>query len=255
MKFRLLLPLLGLLGTISGRAADSADTSASQPPVTDTIQVTARYHEVLTRPEYQDIEEPGVDSHFKDWISQWIAQLEAKFGQFKYANEMPAVTSLLMVLLVALSVAGLIYIMVRLTRRRASMEAEFPTDFPGQKTFRPPEFYDKEIGEAIGAENWHAAWLAAWRQFLSRLESRRLVEADRTRTNREYLSQLRAQTLPHSADDLLSSLVDSYDRFIYGRKIINESDWKLFHQQIDETALLLHIDDKAAGLRAPQGGA
>jgi len=174
-------------------------------------------------------------------------RLGAKLGQFKYAQEMPRLSSLLLTLMVLFSFAALGYLMVKLSRRRSELETISATGIPGQKTFRPPESYDEEIRRAREAGDWHAAWMAAWRQFLSHLENRQLVETDRTRTNREYLAQLRTMGLPSSALTLLNSLVDAYDRYIYGHKPIAESDWNLFHQQVKEAGLLLHLDDKRLG--------
>lgn len=243
----LIFSALCFLGTMPGRAGEPA-------PITDPAQVTEHYRQVVARPEYREIEEPDVNAHFKEILSQWFTRLGVKIGEFKYAGRMPAFESFLMTLLVGLALAALLYIMVRLTRRRKGMEPEPASEtFPGQKIFRPPEFYDEEIRLAIHAGDWHTAWLTAWRQFLSRLENRNLVEADRTRTNREYLAQLRIQTLPAPALALLTGMVDAYDRFIYGRKFIGEPEWSFFHQQINETALLLHLDDKNAGARAKPG--
>ncbi len=104
------------------------------------------------------------------------------------------------------------------------------------------------------AQDWHAAWLAAWRQFLSRLEHRSLVDADRTRTNREYLAQLRGKALPVPALAVLSGMVDAYDRFIYGRQLIGEQDWNAFHRQIDEAALMLHLQEKRSSTPARSDG-
>jgi hypothetical protein len=232
------------------RADDSPPPGAASAPITDPVLVGKHYREVLVRPQFQETDESPVNTRFEDWLSQWFKQLGAKFGEFKYANRMPAFESLLMTLLVVFSIAILLYIMVRLTRRRSGMEPETDTGISGQKTFRPPEFYDHEIQQALRAGDWHTAWLAEWRQFLSRLEHRHLVEADRTRTNREYLAQLRQKKLPASALALLTGMVDAYDRFIYGRKSIDEPDWNLFHQQIDEAGLLLHLDDKRASAQA-----
>ena len=108
-----------------------------------------------------------------------------------------------------------------------------------------------EIQEAIRASDWQAAWLAVWRQFLFRLENRQLVEADRTRTNHEYLAQLRKRDLPSPALALLIAMVDAYDCFIYGHRPIAESDWHLFHQQVSEAGLLLHLDDKSPRPKPP----
>ena len=246
MRRGLLILAVSLMGIHSLRA----DDVTASTPITDPAQVSQHYREVLARPQFQEVAEPSVNSRIEDWLSQWFRHLGAKFSDFKYASSMPAFESLLMTVLVVFSISILIYIMVRLTRRRGSMEAESDDGISGQKIFRAPEFYDEEIARAIRAGDWHTAWLAAWRQFLSRLEHRHLVDADRTRTNREYLAQLRGKPLPASAFGLLNGMVDAYDRFIYGRKSIGESDWKLFHQQIDEAGLLLHLDDKKVAAQA-----
>jgi len=245
----LILPVIFLLGMMSLRA----DDSAAPAPITDPARVGEHYRQVLARPQFQEGEEPAVNTRFEDWLSQWFKRLGATIGEFKYASRMPAFESLLMTLLVVFSIAVLLYIMARLTRRRGGMEPEPAAGIPGQKAFRSPEFYDEEIHQAVLAGDWHTAWLAAWRQFLSRLEHRHLVEADRTRTNREYLAQLRGKTLPGSALALLTGMVDAYDRFIYGRQSIGEPEWNLFHRQIDEAALLLHLDDKRASTQANRG--
>jgi len=248
---KLILAALLLLGMMPL----PADDSTASAPITDPAQVTQHYHEVLARPQFRDTDESPVNTRLQDWLSQWFKELGARFGEFKYANRMPAFESLLMTLLVAFSISVLLYIMVRLTRRRGGMDMEPDIDIPGQKAFRPPEFYDEEIRQAVAAGDWHMAWLAAWRQFLSRLEHRHLVDADRTRTNREYLAQLRGKSLPGSALALLTGMVDSYDRFIYGRKFIGEPEWTLFHQQIGEAGLLLHLDDKKTREQANRGAA
>ena len=253
----LILPAIFLLGIMSIRAdapaVDSPPPDAAPALITDPVRVGEHYRQVLARPQFQEIDESTVNTRLEDWLSQWFKRLGARFGEFTYTSRMPAFESLLMTLLVVFSSAVLLYIMVRLTRRRGGMEPEPATGIPGQKTFRPPEFYDEEIHQAVRARDWHTAWLAAWRQFLSRLEHCHLVEADRTRTNREYLAQLRGETLPASALALLTGMVDAYDRFIYGRQSISEPEWNLFRRQIDEAALLLHLDDKRASTQANRG--
>jgi hypothetical protein len=253
---RLIFAALLLLGIFSVRAdepdADSPPPNPTAAPITDPAQVAAHYREVLARPQFHEVAGTEINPRIEDMLSQWFKQLGTRIGEFKYASQMPAFESLLMTLLVVLSISALLYIMVRLTRRRRGMEPEPSSGFPGQRTFRPPEAYDEEIEQAIRQGDWHTAWLAAWRQFLSRLEYRNLVEADRTRTNREYLAQLRGKPLPAHALALLTGMVDAYDRFIYGRISIGEPEWVLFHQQIGEAALLLHLEDRKANGPAKQ---
>ncbi len=243
------LVVLGLFSIVL-RADDPASA-----PVTDPVRVGDSYRQMLARPQFQETGETGFNPRLEDWLSQWFKRLGAKIGDFKYASQMHTFESLLMTLLVVFSIAVLFYIMVRLTRRRGGMDAEPSLDHPGAPVSHAPEQYDAEIEQAIRSGDWHTAWLASWRQFLSRLERHHLVEADRTRTNREYLAQLRGKSLPASALALLNGMVDAYDRFIYGRTSIGESEWNQFYRQIDEAALLLHLDDKRSGAPAKEGAA
>jgi hypothetical protein len=236
----LALAALGFLGAVPACADEEAPA-----PVTDPAQVSVHYREILQQPRFQDSGEVDVDERLRDMLEQWFFKLGKDVNQFRYLNRMMQVASMMLTGMVVLCVGGVIYVCVRLYRRRAEFDLDDAAETPGQKSFRPPEFYEKEIQEAIRAGDWHAAWLAAWRQFLSRLESRHLVEADRTRTNREYLAQLRERTLPAPAPALLSALVDAYDRFIYGHRPIAEPDWNLFQRQVGEAGLLLDLDDKS----------
>jgi hypothetical protein len=223
------------------------DPAAASAPVTDPAQVAAHFREVVARPEFQETDEPDANARLRGWLSEWFSRLGTEFGKFEYAREMPRVASLLMTLLVVLSIGGILYTLMRLTRRPAEWRDPVMLDPRGEKTLRAPEFYERELREARSAGDWHAAWLASWRQFLSRLEKGHLVEADRSRTNREYLTQLSAKPLPTTAFALLARMVDAYDNFIYGRRAIGEAEWSSFHQQVNEATLLLHLDEAGPG--------
>jgi len=241
------IAVLGCLGASLVHADDGISASDSQPaPVTDPAQVAVHYHAILQNPEFHDSDDVDVDERFRDMLTQWFFKLGEKISQFKYVSEMSRVASMMLTGMVVLCFVGVIYVIMRVYRRRAEIDLDNAADAPRQKALRPTEGYEMEIQEAIRVGDWHAAWLAAWRQFLSRLENRHLVEADRTRTNREYLAQLRERTLPSPALALLTTMVDAYDRFIYGHRLIAEADWHLFHQQVNEAGLLLHLDDKSS---------
>jgi len=243
------LILAALLALLAPLRAD--DNPATAPAVTDPAQVARHFHEVAARPEFADAGDSSANPRLEDLFSEWFKNLGRRIGEFKYASRMPAFESLLMSLLVAFSLAIVAYIMLRLTRGHHWTRREADSPAVDEQTPRAPETYNAEITRAVETRDWHAAWLAAWRQFLSRLERRSLVEADRTRTNREYLGQLRGQALPATSLVLLTAMVDAYDRAIYGRAPIGEAEWNDFHQQIKEAALLLHLDDRLS----PEPGA
>jgi hypothetical protein len=185
-----------------------------------------------------------VDDALRSWLSRLLARFGQKFEQFQYAQEMPRFASMLMAVFIVTAMAGLIYVSARVLRRRMDPKFLERPEAPAEKVFRPPEFYEEELRRAVAAGNWHAAWLASWRQFLSRLELAQLVAADRSRTNREYLAELRAQPSNAPALPLVTGVVDAYDRFIYGRRAIAEPEWRSFQGQLDEAGLLLHLGDR-----------
>jgi len=250
MRFRLWFILLLLfLGATSGGAF-----APEAKPVTDPELVSAHYRQVAARPEFRDDSQPDVNDTFKKWLAQYFTRLGAKFEEFTYTGQMPRLASFLMTLLVVVALGGLLYTALRLTRGQVQWNQVPSPPGPEEKKLLPPEFYEEELHQAVAARDWHGAWLATWRQLLSRMEKGHLVEPDRTRTNREYLSQLRAHALPHSALALLSETVDTYDRFIYGRQSIAERDWKLFHEQVSEATLLLHLQERNPATMSRTGG-
>lgn len=232
----IVLVVLALAG--AARAEDGA-------PVTDPAAVQQHYREVVARPEFRESAETLADVHWTDWIAQWLRHLVSRFQDFKYAGELSGTARVVVFVLTVLAVAGLVLLLVRLTRRRRDRvvaEAAAPT--PG-RTLLTPRQYEGRLQAALENRDWHGAWLAAWLQFLARLENRHLVEADRSRTNREYLAQLRARPLPSGALPLLVRMVDDYDRVIYGRREIDEAGWSSFRDRIDELTLQLGLRERA----------
>jgi len=230
--------LLGLALTGITRADDGA-------PVTDPVVVQQHYREVVARPEFRETAETLADLRWTDWIAQWLQHLVLRFRDFKYVGQLSGTARVAVIVLTLVAVAGLVLLLVRLTRRRrdrAVAEIEAPT--PG-RTLLTPRQYEKRLQAALENRDWHAAWLAAWLQFLARLENRHLVEADRSRTNREYLAQLRSQPLPSGALPLLVGMVDDYDRVIYGRRPVDEAGWSAFRDRIDELTLQLGLRERA----------
>jgi hypothetical protein len=247
---RLLLILL--LGAAPFWAHGDDQPASSTTPVTDPAVVRQHYEQVLARPEFREPKESAADFHFGDMVTQWLGRLVSQFRDFKYAGQMSGLAWLLVTTMTGLAIVALIYVLVRLSRRKREPADDAAEPPPGKKAFLSPRLYDERLLQAIERRDWHAAWLATWLQFLSRLENRRLVEADRSRTNREYLVQLRAQQLPPSALPLLAGLVDDYDRFIYGLRSIDEPVWRAFRRKIDEAGLMLQLQERSPSSPAPE---
>jgi hypothetical protein len=226
--------------TFAARADDNAP-----PPVTDPALVQQHYREVVSQPEFRETEETLDDVRWSDWITQWVERLVSRFQDLQYAGQLSTAARVLVFALTALTVIALLYLLVRLSRRRRDGDpAADDVPLPG-RTFLSPLQYEARLRGAVESRDWHGAWLAAWLQLLARLENRRLVEADRSRTNREYLAQLRSQSLPTGAMALLAGMVDDYDRFIYGVRPIDEAGWSGFRERIDEVTLMLGLRERA----------
>ncbi len=219
---------------------------AEEQPVTDLATVRQHYHEVAARPEFHEAEETLGDMHWTDWLEQWIRHLVARFQDFRYAGQLSGTARVAVVILTGLAVAGLVWLFIRLTRRRRERGLAAGDDEPARgRTLLTPRHYEQRLRAALEARDWHGAWLAAWLQLLARLENRRLVEPDRSRTNREYLAQLRGQPLPAGALPLLTHMVEDYDCFIYGRRTIDEAGWTAFRERIEEVTLQLGLRERA----------
>ncbi|HSI86790.1 MAG TPA: DUF4129 domain-containing protein, partial [Candidatus Methylacidiphilales bacterium] len=104
----------------------------------------------------------------------------------------------------------------------------------GTRFFAVPESYDPRINQAVTSGAWGEAVLYRWRKFLSALETRDLVKADRTQTNWEYVNQLLRLGPAEPTRELLLDLAKSYDLFIYGETPLSEPDWKSFREHVDE---------------------
>jgi hypothetical protein len=233
--------LAALLLLAPGLRADDSPPA----PVTDPAAVQQQYHAILAQPQFREQEEPLGDLNWGGWISQWLTHLVSSFQDSKYAGQISAVAWLLVIALTVLAITALSYVLVRLSRRIRAGAPDEVEERPHGKALLSPRQYEQRLRRALEQRDWHGAWLAAWLQLLARLENRHLVEADRSRTNREYLAQLRAQALPPAALPLIAQLVDDYDRFIYGLRTIDETGWSAFRRRIDEVTLLLNLRDRA----------
>ncbi len=221
--------------------------------MTDPALVAQHFQQVAARPEFYDAHDTGVNPHLEDLLSEWFQRLGKKMGDFKYASRMPAFESLLMSLLVVLSLAILGYIVFRLTRGRMWTWNEAPSLPRAKRRYARLNTTTKRsrmrLPRATGTRRGSRRG-ASFSPGSSAAGSSRLTAHAPTAS---ISAKLRDQPLPRPALALLTGIVDAYDRFIYGRAAIGETEWNQFHEQIEEAALLLHLDDKRTP--APAQGA
>lgn len=212
--------------------------------MTDPAAVQQHFREVEARAEFHETPETLGDLRWSDWLSQSLKHLVSRFHDFKYFGQLSDTARVIVVVITVAAVAGLIALLVRLSRRRREQSAAQHSELPAGQTLLTPQQYEHRLRQALEERDWRGAWLAAWLQFLARLEHRHLVEADRSRTNREYLTQMQAQALPEGVVAQLVCMVDDYDRFIYGRRPIDEAGWAAFRNHIDELSLALGLRER-----------
>jgi len=234
-----------LLALLAGPLAARAD-DAPGAPVTDPAVVRAHYDQILTRPEFRETDETLADFRWGDWLSDWMKHLVSRFQDFQYAGQFSTAARALVVVMTVVALGGLAFLLVRLSRRRRERTGAQAEAAPAGQKLLSLRQYESRLRRALERQDWHAAWLVAWLQLLARLEHRQLVAADRSRTNREYLAQLRAQRLPDEAFPLLARMVDDYDRVIYGVRPVDEAGWTAFRERIDEVTLMLGLRERAA---------
>jgi hypothetical protein len=225
--------------------AGFAPLGFAQPPetaVTAPDAVRARYLEELTDPAYHDIAPPGLLERLGDWLAHWMTSLDSAFRNFRYAEQLSRFSAFMMWVILVVGLAAVIYWAARLIRsQRLELDASAPRAV-GTRYFSPPESYEPEIERAVLGQDWSTALLFGWRRFLAQLERKELVEADRTRTNWEYLGQLRGKTSHPAAPEILQVLAEQYDRVVYGSAPFGAEDWNRFRRQLDDLTHLLHLN-------------
>jgi hypothetical protein len=243
---------LGLLLGVGGISSTltAANEALAGPPSPqdasidlDPAAISTRYHEILRQPEYQEPTEPDAHAQLRDWLARWFNRVGQDFEHFRYAEEMPRFASMVMTLLGVLAAGTLLYLLVRVGFKKRTADRDLsPDDAPSRA--HGHERGEDDLQRAVTAGDWRRAWLASWREFLHLMERRQLVERDRSRTNHEYLEQLKPGSLPAPALRDIERMVREYDEFIYGDRPVAEDDWKHFQNMAEEAALALHLHEK-----------
>lgn len=219
-----------------------AQTSA-RTPVTNPEQVRTELDRVLAEPEFHQTYAPDIFSQLGQWALSWMDSLQGSMRELGYLDQLSRLSKFVMWAVLLLSIVSLLYWGVKLILNRRQLLEDWVS--PSRPHFEPPAAYEPRIAEAAGQGQWSEAVLQSWRRFLSLLEQASLVEADRTKTNREYLDQLTAQGL--DSDGRVRKLVTFYDSHIYGKRSIAEADWQRWDSLVEEATNALALDSLTTG--------
>lgn len=156
---------------------------------------------------------------------KWLGDLFKTGGMVGGSN---AVTGVLVTLLLAF----LIWIVVRLSRdwKPKRLAGQLFKNDPasleeGQADIvRDPEIWSRQAAEWAEKQDYRRAYRALFLAIILNMDAVNIISYDRTRSNGDYLGQLRTKQFS-ALYNVLAPLAGSYDRFWYGRRMAYAGDY------------------------------
>jgi hypothetical protein len=210
-------------------------------PITEPSVLDAHFRQILQQPEFQRPEQADLWERLSEWLIAVFQSLQESFNQFRYARELGNFSTFVMWLVLMLAILAFFYWGFRIWHARRAF-FDLPRPQPtGSRFFEAPEIYEPRLDHAVQQRQWNKALRLAWLRFLSLLERREWVFADRTRTNWEYLQQLKQRPDAAPALALLQRLALRYDHHVYGGAPAENGDWTEFSQGLEQAQALLRL--------------
>lgn len=175
---------------------------------------------ILQRPEYLTVTKTTLRERLLEWLGNWLDRIVGKLVGI--GSRVPWLARLLRGLLLTAMVLMLAWILIRIERKaRVRLVSDTPlsTDTPSAREWGL-WLADARSMAAQGA--WREAIHFLYWAVISRLESRSVWTADRTRTPREYL-RLFPSNDPHKGQ--LTSLTRSFEQTWYGGRPAAPEDY------------------------------
>ena len=197
--------------------------------------------QVLAGHEYRDLEETTAKDSAYEKVGNWLNHLLE--SAVRASARAPWLGRVLVWGFIAAVSIALVWGLLQLERRwRIRMVPEDRSPAPGSASAIPWQQWMEEARRAAQAGQWREAIHLLYWASISRLESKRLWPADRTRTPREYLALI-APDDPRRRG--LASLTGSFERVWYGGRNAAESDYRRAEQIA--TALISGASPGAGG--------
>ena len=210
-----------LIDAQSRLAADTAQ-AGNAAPAPDHSAERAVLQQVLAGHEYRDLEETTAKDSAYEKVGNWLNHLLE--SAVRASARAPWLGRALVWGFIAAICVALIWGLLQLERRwRVRLVPEDRTAAPGAASAIPWQLWLEDARRAAQAGQWREAIHFLYWASISRLESKRLLPADRARTPREYLA-LVATDDPRQPG--LATLTRSFEHVWYGGRPAGESDYR-----------------------------
>jgi len=188
----------------------------------------ARQHldRILARREFRNVHGPTWLDRLKERIVAWLLHVA---GHLFGMSSFPAVSRILVWILVGLAVAVTVFVAYRLIRRRTRFESINPGVLP--VSAKGWGKWMREARDAAAQENWREAIHLAYWAGISLLEAQGSWRPDRARTPREYLRLLPAASQFHPT---LTALTRRFEIIWYGYQTADQSAFAQTLKELEE---------------------
>lgn len=185
-----------------------ANAGAYQNPPADARNRQVLLTNILARREFKDIHGPTWWDRLKQRLTDLLIRL---LGRAFASSAIPAVSDIIVYVLILLALLGVAYWMYRSIRESAELETIMPQLLPVSAKEWPIWLRDARAAAAVG--DWREAVHLAYWSGISFLESQGAWRADSARTPREYLRLLAADS---ERQPVLRALTSKLELVWYG---------------------------------------
>jgi hypothetical protein len=233
-----------LLQAAEKRLADDSAQAGGTPQVeAGHPSQRAVLEQVMAGREFRGLERTSPGQTLAEKIDNWLNSLFA--GAARLGARAPWLGHAVVVAFIVVVCVGLVWGLLQMERRwriRLTPDSMRPT--PEAPSARGWQLYIEDARNAAAAKRWREAIHFVYWAAISRMESRRLWPADRSRTPREYLALLATEDPRRTG---LAALTRSFESTWYGGRAAGESDFR----NAEELANALISDRGISALKMP----
>ena len=177
--------------------------------------------QVLSSPEFRDLEQAGARETVLEKLDNWLNRLFERAARLKAKSAWVGRVIVWGFILAVCS--ALVFFLLRLERQwRNRMVADVEQPATAAASARDWQLWLDDARRAAANSQWRKAIHCTYWASISRLESCRLCHADRARTPREYLALVRPGDARKPS---LTQLTQTFERTWYGGRPAGASEY------------------------------